>query len=59
VPYQYTMIVWAVAFGYIVFGDVPQLSTAIGAAVIIAAGLYIFLRERQLGRADAVINPPA
>jgi drug/metabolite transporter (DMT)-like permease len=44
------MIVWAVTFGYIVFGDVPSLSTAIGAAVIIGAGLYIFLRERKLGR---------
>jgi drug/metabolite transporter (DMT)-like permease len=58
-PYQYTMIVWAVAFGYIVFGDVPQLSTAIGAAVIVGAGLYIFLRERKLGRTDTVINPAA
>jgi drug/metabolite transporter (DMT)-like permease len=53
------MIVWAVAFGYLVFGDVPQLSTAIGAAVIVGAGLYIFLRERELGRADTVVNPPA
>jgi drug/metabolite transporter (DMT)-like permease len=59
VPYQYTMIVWAVAFGYIVFGDVPSLSTAIGAAVVIAAGLYIFFRERQLGRAKAEVSPPA
>jgi drug/metabolite transporter (DMT)-like permease len=59
VPYQYTMIVWAVAFGYIVFGDVPSLSTATGAAVVIAAGLYIFFRERQLGRAKAEVSPPA
>jgi drug/metabolite transporter (DMT)-like permease len=59
VPYQYTMIVWAVGFGYIVFGDVPQLSTAVGAAVIVGAGLYIFLRERELGRSEAVVNPPA
>ena len=48
VPYQYTMIVWAVAFGYIVFGDVPSLSTVIGAVVIIGAGFYIFLREREI-----------
>jgi drug/metabolite transporter (DMT)-like permease len=59
VPYQYTMIVWAVAFGYIVFGDVPQPSTAIGAVVIIAAGLYIFFRERQLGHAKSGVSPPA
>ena len=50
VPYQYTMIIWAVMFGYLVFGDVPSLPMAIGAAVIIGAGLYIFLRERELVR---------
>jgi drug/metabolite transporter (DMT)-like permease len=50
VPYQYTMIIWAVMFGYVVFGDVPSLPMAAGAIIIIAAGLYIFLRERQLAR---------
>ena len=58
VPYQYSMIVWAVAFGYVVFGDVPQVSTIVGAAIIIAAGLYIFIREQQLGRGDSVVSPP-
>ena len=50
VPYQYSMIVWAVMFGYVVFGDVPSMATIVGAAIIIGAGLYIFLRERDLGR---------
>jgi drug/metabolite transporter (DMT)-like permease len=59
VPYQYSMIIWAVMFGYIVFGDVPRPHTALGAAVIIAAGLYIFWRERELGRSEPVVNPPA
>jgi drug/metabolite transporter (DMT)-like permease len=58
VPYQYSMIVWAVMFGYFVFGDVPQLATIVGAAIIIGAGLYIFLREQQLGREETVVNPP-
>jgi drug/metabolite transporter (DMT)-like permease len=57
-PYQYSMILWAVMFGYAVFGDVPQTATALGAAIIIGAGLYIFLRERELGRAEAVVSPP-
>ena len=52
VPYQYSMIVWAVMFGIAVFGDVPQPATIAGAAIIIAAGLYIFLRERKLGREE-------
>lgn len=58
VPYQYSMIVWAVIFGYAVFGDVPSTATIIGAAIIIAAGLYIFLRERDLGRDEPVVSPP-
>ncbi len=58
VPYQYSMIVWAVMFGYVVFGDVPQVSTIVGAAIIIAAGLYIFIREQQLGRGEAEVSPP-
>jgi drug/metabolite transporter (DMT)-like permease len=58
VPYQYSMIVWAVLFGYLVFGDMPSISTIAGAAIIIAAGLYIFLRERRLGRDEAVVSPP-
>ncbi len=57
-PYQYSMILWAVMFGYAVFGDVPQVTTALGAAIIIGAGLYIFLRERQLGHMEAVVGPP-
>src|ERR1700730_8939553 len=50
VPYQYSMIIWAVMFGHIVFGDVPEVATILGAAIIIGAGIYIFMRERALGR---------
>ena len=58
VPYQYSMIVWAVMFGVIVFGDVPSWNMIAGAAIIIGAGLYIFLRERDLGRAEPAVSPP-
>jgi drug/metabolite transporter (DMT)-like permease len=59
VPYQYSMIIWAVMFGVTVFGDVPKPATVVGAVIIIGAGLYIFLRERSLGREEAAVNPPA
>ena len=49
VPYQYTMIVWAVIFGYLFFGDVPTLQTLVGAAIIVGAGLFIFFREQKVG----------
>jgi drug/metabolite transporter (DMT)-like permease len=58
VPYQYSMIIWAVMFGYFVFGDVPSVATIAGAAIIIGAGFYIFLRERDLGRGEMTVNPP-
>lgn len=47
VPYQYTMIIFAAAFGWLVFGDVPTLPTVIGGAVIIGAGLFLALRDRS------------
>lgn len=50
-PFQYTLLFWAVVFGFIVFGDVPRLAMLIGAAVIVAAGLFIFFRERAAGGA--------
>jgi drug/metabolite transporter (DMT)-like permease len=50
VPYQYTMIVWAVIFGYLVFGDAVQPHTIAGAVIIVAAGIFIFVREQQLQR---------
>lgn len=49
VPYQYTMLIWAVVFGFFIFGDTPRISMLIGAAIIIAAGFYIFLREQKTG----------
>ncbi len=59
VPYQYSMIVWAVMFGYFVWGDVLQPPTIVGAAIIIGAGIYIFWREQKLGREQPSVNPPA
>jgi drug/metabolite transporter (DMT)-like permease len=58
VPYQYTTIIWAVAFGYLVFGDVPDGWMLAGATIIIAAGLFIYLRERRLARRDSSFSEP-
>ncbi|WP_338665567.1 DMT family transporter [Pararoseomonas sp. SCSIO 73927] len=50
VPYQYTLILWGMLFGYLFFGEVIGPLTLAGAAIIIGAGLFIFLREQQLRR---------
>ncbi|KQT43186.1 multidrug DMT transporter permease [Aureimonas sp. Leaf454] len=57
-PAQYTLLVWAILFGWIVFGDIPRPAVLLGAAIIVASGLYIALRERQLGKVPTPINPP-
>jgi drug/metabolite transporter (DMT)-like permease len=49
-PYQYTLLVWAVLFGYLVFGDVLELWTLVGAAVICGAGLALLVIERDQAR---------
>jgi drug/metabolite transporter (DMT)-like permease len=45
-PFSYTQILSMIAAGYLVFGDVPSLSTLLGALVIVASGLYILYRQR-------------
>jgi drug/metabolite transporter (DMT)-like permease len=58
VPYQYTLIVWAIVLGYLVFGDVPDPLTLLGGAVIVGAGLYIFWREQMRGHPEgAPVHP--
>jgi drug/metabolite transporter (DMT)-like permease len=49
-PLQYTLLLWAVIFGWAVFGDVPDRSLLAGAAIIIASGLVIWLRETRARR---------
>ncbi|MEP1207297.1 MAG: DMT family transporter [Rhizobiaceae bacterium] len=45
-PYNYTLLVWAVFYGWILFDELPDLRTTIGAVVIVAAGIYVWHRER-------------
>jgi drug/metabolite transporter (DMT)-like permease len=59
VPYQYSTIVWAILLGYLIFGDVPRTGMLVGMAVIITAGIYIFVREARASRAVEVVDPPA
>ncbi len=50
VPYQYTLILWGMLFGYLFFGEVIGPLPLAGAGIIVGAGLFIFLREQALKR---------
>ncbi len=52
--FDYAALIWAVALGYLVFGELPALQVWIGAAIVVAAGLLILWRERRLGSFRAV-----
>lgn len=49
-PIQYLEIVAATGFGYYIFGDLPDLLSAAGIALIVVSGLFVFFRERHLER---------
>jgi drug/metabolite transporter (DMT)-like permease len=50
-PFRYSIIVYAVLAGFLVWGEIPDTASWIGLAIVTAAGLYTFLRERKLARA--------
>ncbi len=49
-PFRYSVILWAIAAGLVVWGEVPDLPTWIGIAIVTGAGVYTILRENRLAR---------
>ncbi len=45
-PFHYTQIVWGIVFGWAIWRDVPDVQMLAGAALIVAAGLFIMYREQ-------------
>lgn len=48
-PFTYTGLVWMTVFGFLFFGDVPDVWTLAGGLIVIGSGLYLLYRERQRG----------
>ena len=48
-PFEYGHILWATGLGLFVWGTIPGWNVALGAAIVIASGLYILHRETTLG----------
>jgi drug/metabolite transporter (DMT)-like permease len=58
VPFNYLSLVWATLLGLAIWGDVPTPHLLIGAAVVVASGLYILWRETlRRGRVRPVAAP--
>jgi len=52
-PFYYLTLIWALSFGYLIWGDVPTFGLLAGSAIVVATGLFLFLREARLQRAIA------
>jgi drug/metabolite transporter (DMT)-like permease len=50
-PFRYSIILWAVIAGFVIWGEMPDLASWIGIAIVTTAGLYTLLREHRLARA--------
>lgn len=52
-PFRYTGMIWAILFGFLLFGDLPDAATILGTMIVIGMGVYAFHRERIRQRASA------
>ena len=55
--FEYSLIIWAILIGYLLFDNIPSIRTLTGAIIIIIAGIYIYLREKKLEQLIVTDNP--
>lgn len=53
-PFRYTVLLWALVLGIMVFGEVPGLVTVLGAILVVGSGTFTFWREQRVARAPAI-----
>jgi drug/metabolite transporter (DMT)-like permease len=56
-PFEFTYILWAVAFGYLFWQEVPGPTTIAGVTILVSSSLYIWYRERQIARRETALVP--
>lgn len=50
-PFRYSILLIAIAYGYLIWGNLPDLLATAGIVLIVGSGLYVFYRERQVHQA--------
>ena len=49
-PFEYTALIWAAVLGFMLWGDIPDITALMGTGLIVASGLYIIHREAVVAR---------
>ncbi len=57
-PFEYTSLIWAMLFGFLVWGDVPTALVLASAVVVIASGIYVLQHEKALRRRSREMSAP-
>jgi drug/metabolite transporter (DMT)-like permease len=52
-PFYYFLLVWSIALGFLVWGDVPTLALLVGSAIVVASGIFLLYHEAQREAAPA------
>ncbi len=58
-PFEYTSLIFSILIGLWVFGEVPTWQMLVGGVIVVAAGVFIILRERALGIKQAKLRDQA
>lgn len=55
-PFEYTALIWATLLGFLLWGELPDTYTLVGAVIVISSGLFIIYRETiKLGHARPLL----
>jgi drug/metabolite transporter (DMT)-like permease len=57
VPFQYLSLIWAMIFGFALWGDVPTIGLIIGSVIVVGSGLYLIWHETR-PKMPKTIPPP-
>jgi drug/metabolite transporter (DMT)-like permease len=55
-PFEFTYVIWAAVFGYLLWSEIPRTTTLIGLLILISSSIYIWHRERNLQRQEFYIQ---
>jgi drug/metabolite transporter (DMT)-like permease len=56
-PLDYTGLVWAALFGYLLWSEIPTLAIWLGSTIIIGSGLYLMHRESIVKKSEPAVDP--
>ena len=57
-PFEYTALAWGVALDWLIWQSLPASHTWLGAAIVVASGLYLVRREKRITEAHATAEHP-